>query len=195
LLGLRQAAQPGTLPRELLSTEVRVFAGLWLRAHPLPSTAASNRDEIFKESKLTIGLDLGDRTSSFDFPGHCAWVWAIFVESRKIRLYCHCNRSWVSSAAMTTLAAEVTERKLADEHVRQFAITDPLAVLGSYRGLIDVFDSEVKRHGAPDDGLRCCCPLNRIWLTCRPRVPNMRAWVPDSVRSLHSVRSFALAAC
>lgn len=86
---------------------------------------------------------------------------------------------------MTTLAAEVTEHDRADEHVWQLAITDPLAGLGSYRRLFDAFDSEVKKHGAPDDGLRCCCPLDRIWLTCQPRAPNMRAHGFPTPSALH----------
>lgn len=51
--------------------------------------------------------------------------------------------------AVTTLAlaAEVTEHKRADEHVRQLAVTDPLTGLANYRRLLDAFDSEVKRYG------------------------------------------------
>jgi len=45
--------------------------------------------------------------------------------------------------AVTTLAlaAEVTEHKRADEHIRQFT------GLANYRRLLDAFDSEIKRYG------------------------------------------------
>ena len=51
--------------------------------------------------------------------------------------------------ALTTLAlaAEVTEHKRADEHVRQLAVTDPLTGLANYRRLLDALDSEIKRYG------------------------------------------------
>jgi diguanylate cyclase (GGDEF)-like protein len=51
-------------------------------------------------------------------------------------------------AIMTlALAAEVTEHKRADEHVRQLAVTDALTGLANYRRLLDAFDSEIKRYG------------------------------------------------
>jgi hypothetical protein len=62
-------------------------------------------------------------------------------------LYCYRSCSWISSAAITTLTAEVTEHKRADEHVWQLTISDPLAGLGNYRRLFDAFDSEVKTQG------------------------------------------------
>jgi diguanylate cyclase (GGDEF)-like protein len=51
--------------------------------------------------------------------------------------------------ALTTLAlaAEVTEHKRADEHIRQLAVTDPLTGLANYRRLLDALDSEIKRYG------------------------------------------------
>jgi len=51
--------------------------------------------------------------------------------------------------AITTLAlaAEVTEHKHADEHIRRLAVTDPLTGLANYRRLVDAFDSEIKRYG------------------------------------------------
>jgi diguanylate cyclase (GGDEF)-like protein len=51
--------------------------------------------------------------------------------------------------AITTLAlaAEVTEHKRADEHVRQLAVTDPLTGLANYRRLLDAFDTEITRYG------------------------------------------------
>jgi len=51
--------------------------------------------------------------------------------------------------AVTTLAlaAEVTEHRHADEHIRQLAVTDPLTGLANYRRLVDAFDSEIKRYG------------------------------------------------
>lgn len=45
------------------------------------------------------------------------------------------------------LAAEVSERKRAEERVRQLAVTDPLTGLANYRRLLEALDSEIKRHG------------------------------------------------
>lgn len=51
--------------------------------------------------------------------------------------------------AVTTLAlaAEVTERRHADEHVRNLAISDPLTGLGNYRQIVEALESEIKRYG------------------------------------------------
>src|SRR5260370_3419661 len=51
------------------------------------------------------------------------------------------------AVATLALAAEVTEHRHADEHVRQLAITDPLTGLANYRRLLDAFNSEIKRYG------------------------------------------------
>ena len=52
-------------------------------------------------------------------------------------------QSFMGIVAVTTLAlaAEVTEHKRADEHIRQFT------GLANYRRLLDAFDSEIKRYG------------------------------------------------
>jgi diguanylate cyclase (GGDEF)-like protein len=49
--------------------------------------------------------------------------------------------------AVTTMAfaAEVTEHKRAEAHVRQLAISDPLTGLANYRRLVDALDAEIKR--------------------------------------------------
>ena len=58
-------------------------------------------------------------------------------------------QSFMGIVAITTLAlaAEVTEHKRADEHVRQLAVTDPLTGLANYRRLLDAFDTEITRYG------------------------------------------------
>src|SRR6266852_1539042 len=58
-------------------------------------------------------------------------------------------QSFMGIMAVTTLAlaAEVTEHRHADEHVRQLAITDPLTGLANYRRLLDALDLEIKRYG------------------------------------------------
>jgi diguanylate cyclase (GGDEF)-like protein len=58
-------------------------------------------------------------------------------------------QAFVGITALTTLtfAAEVTEHKRADEHVRQLVVTDPLTGLANYRRLLDALDSEIKRYG------------------------------------------------
>ena len=58
-------------------------------------------------------------------------------------------QSFIGVVAITTLAlaAEVTEHKHADEHIRRLAVTDPLTGLANYRRLVDAFDSEIKRYG------------------------------------------------
>ncbi|MGA2302031.1 MAG: diguanylate cyclase [Candidatus Acidiferrum sp.] len=40
---------------------------------------------------------------------------------------------------------DITERKLAEEQIRQLALTDPLTGLANYRRLFDALDSEIKR--------------------------------------------------
>jgi diguanylate cyclase (GGDEF)-like protein/PAS domain S-box-containing protein len=42
---------------------------------------------------------------------------------------------------------DITERKLAEEHIRELALTDPLTGLANYRRLLDALDSEIKRCG------------------------------------------------
>jgi diguanylate cyclase (GGDEF)-like protein/PAS domain S-box-containing protein len=42
---------------------------------------------------------------------------------------------------------DITERKRAEEQIRHLAVTDPLTGLANYRRLLDVLDSEIKRHG------------------------------------------------
>jgi diguanylate cyclase (GGDEF)-like protein len=44
-------------------------------------------------------------------------------------------------------ASEVTEHNRADEQVRQMAVSDSLTGLANYRRLLDVLESEIKRHG------------------------------------------------
>jgi hypothetical protein len=61
---------------------------------------------------------------------------------RALFFICYCNRSLAILAKTTTLAAEVTEHKRADEHVRQSA--HPLTELANYRRLLI---SDVERHG------------------------------------------------
>jgi diguanylate cyclase (GGDEF)-like protein len=58
-------------------------------------------------------------------------------------------QSFVGIVAVTSLAlaAEVSERKRADERVRQLVATDPLTGLANYRRLIDALESEIKRYG------------------------------------------------
>ena len=58
-------------------------------------------------------------------------------------------QSFVGIVAVTSLAlaAEVTERKRADELVQQLVVTDPLTGLANYRRLIDVIELEIKRYG------------------------------------------------
>jgi len=45
------------------------------------------------------------------------------------------------------LAAETTEHKRAEKHVRQLAVTDPLTGLANYRRLLSALDVEIKRYG------------------------------------------------
>jgi diguanylate cyclase (GGDEF)-like protein len=58
-------------------------------------------------------------------------------------------QSFVGIVAVTSLAlaAEISERKRADERVRELVVTDPLTGLANYRRLIDALESEIKRYG------------------------------------------------
>jgi diguanylate cyclase (GGDEF)-like protein len=58
-------------------------------------------------------------------------------------------QSFVAIAALTTmvLAAEVTEHKRAQDHVRQLAGSDPLTGLANYRRLLESIESEIRRYG------------------------------------------------
>jgi diguanylate cyclase (GGDEF)-like protein/PAS domain S-box-containing protein len=42
---------------------------------------------------------------------------------------------------------DITERKLAEEHIRHLALADPLTGLANYRRLLDALDAEIKRYG------------------------------------------------
>jgi diguanylate cyclase (GGDEF)-like protein len=57
-------------------------------------------------------------------------------------------QSFVGIVAITSLAlaAEVSERKRADERVQQLVATDPLTGLANYRRLIDAIELEIKRY-------------------------------------------------
>jgi len=57
-------------------------------------------------------------------------------------------QAFMGIMAITTLAlaAEVSEHRRADEHVRQLAITDGLTGLANYRRLLVALDVEVKRY-------------------------------------------------
>jgi len=58
-------------------------------------------------------------------------------------------QSFVGIVAVTSLAlaAEVSERKRADESVQQLVATDPLTGLANYRRLIEALELEIKRYG------------------------------------------------
>jgi diguanylate cyclase (GGDEF)-like protein len=58
-------------------------------------------------------------------------------------------QEFVGIVALTTLAlaAEVTDRKRAEDQVRHLAVSDPLTGLANYRRLLEALDSEVKRYG------------------------------------------------
>jgi diguanylate cyclase (GGDEF)-like protein len=57
-------------------------------------------------------------------------------------------QSFVGIVAVTSLAlaAEVSERKRADERVQQLVTTDPLTGLANYRRLIEALELEIKRY-------------------------------------------------
>lgn len=58
-------------------------------------------------------------------------------------------QSFVGVVAVTNLAlaAEISERKRADERVQQLVATDPLTGLANYRRFIDAVELEIKRYG------------------------------------------------
>ncbi len=45
------------------------------------------------------------------------------------------------------LAAEVTEHRRAEDHVRELVVTDPLTGLANYRRLLNAISSEIRRYG------------------------------------------------
>jgi hypothetical protein len=53
------------------------------------STVATNRNEIFKEPKLTIGLDLGDRSSHYCILDEAGNVILEHNPCRHDKLFCH----------------------------------------------------------------------------------------------------------
>jgi len=55
------------------------------------------------------------------------------------------------------LAAEVTEHKRAEEHVRRLATSDPLTGLANYGGFLTRWTWKSRGTGAREDHLRCCC--------------------------------------
>ena len=57
-------------------------------------------------------------------------------------------QSFMAIVALTTmiLAAESTEHRRAEEHVRHLADSDPLTGLANYRRLVEALDSEIKRY-------------------------------------------------
>jgi diguanylate cyclase (GGDEF)-like protein len=52
----------------------------------------------------------------------------------------------ITSLTALVLAAESTEHRRAEEHVRHLADSDPLTGLANYRRLVDALDSEIKRY-------------------------------------------------
>jgi diguanylate cyclase (GGDEF)-like protein len=58
-------------------------------------------------------------------------------------------QAFMGIIATTTLAlaAEVTERKRAEERVRNLAVSDPLTGLANYRQLVEALETEIKRFG------------------------------------------------
>ena len=58
-------------------------------------------------------------------------------------------QAFMGIMAVTTLAlaAEITERKHAEERVRNLAVSDPLTGLANYRQLVEALETEIKRFG------------------------------------------------
>jgi diguanylate cyclase (GGDEF)-like protein len=56
----------------------------------------------------------------------------------------------IVALATLALAAEVTDRKRAEDQVRHLAVSDPLTGLANYRRLLEALDVEVKRYGRTD---------------------------------------------
>jgi diguanylate cyclase (GGDEF)-like protein len=58
-------------------------------------------------------------------------------------------QAFMGIVAITSLAlaAETTEHKRVEEHVRKLAITDPLTGLANYRRLVSALELEMKRYG------------------------------------------------
>ena len=52
----------------------------------------------------------------------------------------------ITSLTALVLAAESTEHRRAEEHVRHLAESDPLTGLANYRRLVEALDSEIKRY-------------------------------------------------
>lgn len=53
----------------------------------------------------------------------------------------------IMGVTILTLAAEISERKRAQERVRNLAISDPLTGLANYRQMVEALESEIKRFG------------------------------------------------
>lgn len=58
-------------------------------------------------------------------------------------------QAFMGIMAITTLAlaAEVSERKRAEERIRNLAVSDPLTGLANYRQLVEALETEIKRFG------------------------------------------------
>jgi diguanylate cyclase (GGDEF)-like protein len=58
-------------------------------------------------------------------------------------------QAFMGIMAITTLAlaAEVSERKRAEERVRNLAVSDPLTGLANYRQMVEALETEIKRFG------------------------------------------------
>jgi diguanylate cyclase (GGDEF)-like protein len=53
----------------------------------------------------------------------------------------------IMAVTSLVLAAEVTEHRRAEEHVRELVVTDPLTGLANYRRLLEALEAEIKRYG------------------------------------------------
>src|SRR5262249_34064296 len=53
----------------------------------------------------------------------------------------------IMAVTILALAAEVSERKRAEDRVRHLAVSDPLTGLANYRQLVEALESEIKRFG------------------------------------------------